>query len=764
MNPTTAGESSVRPVDHSAEGALSVVDPRSGLTASLRQAELSIPATTSVPISAPAVAIDAKAVLASVRRRWFLALSLGLFAGGVAAAIAWFAIPDSYVAFAELRLHESQKRVMFVDVADRGFKFNVYRQSQMRVLTNPLVLQAAMRKPDIAACNLLKDEPRPLEWLEHNISVSTPATEFIRISLKGPAPGDLAPIVNAITSAYLDEINDIEHGDLKTRRHELEKARDDLAAKRKAKSAKYKRVATEAGATSEVAVQHTELAMAEFYSKLRTRLADAKFEHSRIEWQLKRRKAGHAAAGEAPKEIPQDVLESRILQEPAVMKAQQEADRLEQAAAALRIAIADPKKPKRVAAEEALARAQNDVEIAKSKARESVAKKLREELTKFSEADIASLEDHVKHSGEEIDDLNRQLAHQSQTRKAAALQSLELMSLQKELEQDERIERQIIEELMKLDIEFNPNREGRVEIFRPAQIPHSPDMSKKIRIVGASGGGALALIVAGIIWLDLRTRRINTLEEVAGGLRLPVLGLLPTVPKRIAASHDPNAAAGAQGVWQGTLMESVDAARVMLLRRAQLEKAKVAMVVSAVASEGKTTLACHLATSLARSGHKTLLVDADMRRPTVHRVFELPNEPGLCELLRRESELADVVIPTAQDGLYLVPAGQLSHEALRELAQDGLGKLVQQMREEYDFVIFDSSPILPVTDSLMLSKHIDGSIVSIRRDVSQYPKVASACQRLAAMGVPIWGAVVIGLGHPAYGYRYAYTYGTPAKK
>jgi len=145
-------------------------------------------------------------------------------------------------------------------------------------------------------------------------------------------------------------------------------------------------------------------------------------------------------------------------------------------------------------------------------------------------------------------------------------------------------------------------------------------------------------------------------------------------------------------------------------------------------------------------------------------VFELPNEPGLCELLRSESELPDVVIPTAQDGLYLVPAGQLTHEALRELAQDGLGKIIKRMRDEYDFVIFDSSPILPVTDSLMLSKHIDGAIVSIRRDVSQYPKVASACQRLAAMGVPIWGAVVIGLGHPAYGYRYAYTYGTNAKK
>lgn len=761
MNPTTAGNTGTRPVDHSAEGTLSVVDPRSGLTGAVRQAELTVSTAPSVPVTAPATAIDAKAVISSVRRRWFLALSLGLFAGGLAAGVAWFAIPDSFVAFSEIRVLESPKKIIFQE-SDRGFKFTVFRQSQMRLLTGPFVLQSAMRKPEIATLSILKEEPHPLEWLEQNLSVSTPATEFIRVSLRGRQPDDLAAIVNAVTNAYLEEVADEDLVHRQKRRRELEKAKDDLGQKRKAKNARIKRIAEEVGATNETTLNHAELAMVEFYSKLRSRLADAEFERSRYDFQLKLLKDGKAAAGEQPQPIPADVLESRVLQEPTVVKAQQEADRLEQAAAALRIAISDPKKPKRVAAEEANTVAQNNVELAKSKARETVAKKMREEFTKNSETSVSGLESQIKHTETEIADLKRQLEQQARARKTTAIQSLELSSLQKEVLQDERIEHQISDELTRLDLD--PEAGGRISLFRKAETPHSPDMSKKIRIVGMSGGGMLAVVVFGILWLDLRTRRINTLEEVAGGLRLPVLGLLPTVPKRIAASHDPNAAAGAQGVWQGTLMESVDAARVMLLRRAHLENAKVAMVVSAVASEGKTTLACHLATSLARSGHKTLLVDADMRRPTVHRVFELPNEPGLCELLRRESELQDVVIPTAQDGLYLVPAGQLTHEALRELAQDGLGQIIKKMRDEYDFVIFDSSPILPVTDSLMLSKHIDGSIVSIRRDVSQYPKVASACQRLAAMGVPIWGAVVIGLGHPAYGYRYAYTYGTPAKK
>jgi capsular exopolysaccharide synthesis family protein len=281
-----------------------------------------------------------------------------------------------------------------------------------------------------------------------------------------------------------------------------------------------------------------------------------------------------------------------------------------------------------------------------------------------------------------------------------------------------------------------------------------------------SGFGAFFLAAGAIVWFDIRTRRINSLEEVAGGLRLPILGSLPSVPRRAAATKSGRGAVDA-AVWQGSLMESVDSARVMLLRKAQLENAKVAMIVSALSSEGKTTLSCHLATSLARAGHRTLLIDTDIRRPSVHRVFDVPNTPGLCELLTGQGDLTEAVAPTSQDGLFVISAGQLSPETLRALAQDGLRQMMATLREQFDFVILDSSPILPVTDSLLISQYADGCIFSIRRDVSQYPKVATACQRLSMMGIPMWGAVVIGLDQLSYGYRYAYYgygYGYAAKQ
>jgi Mrp family chromosome partitioning ATPase len=108
------------------------------------------------------------------------------------------------------------------------------------------------------------------------------------------------------------------------------------------------------------------------------------------------------------------------------------------------------------------------------------------------------------------------------------------------------------------------------------------------------------------------------------------------------------------------LTESVDAVRTLLLHAAHNEGLRVVMVTSAVGGEGKTSLSCHLAASLARSGRKTLLVDGDMRNPSCHRMFEVELEPGLSELLRGETDAAEAIHSTPAATLSVLPAGQAS--------------------------------------------------------------------------------------------------------
>ena len=132
------------------------------------------------------------------------------------------------------------------------------------------------------------------------------------------------------------------------------------------------------------------------------------------------------------------------------------------------------------------------------------------------------------------------------------------------------------------------------------------------------------------------------------------------------------------------LLESIDGIRTLLLRNANVEKSQVVMVTSAVSGEGKTTLASHLATSLARAGRKTLLVDCDLRRPAAHQLFELPLQPGLSEALLNEVHIAEATLSTTVDGLWVVPAGQWDREVMHAIARGGIEEIFGKLKGEYE--------------------------------------------------------------------------------
>src|SRR5262249_50848002 len=152
--------------------------------------------------------------------------------------------------------------------------------------------------------------------------------------------------------------------------------------------------------------------------------------------------------------------------------------------------------------------------------------------------------------------------------------------------------------------------------------------------------------------------------------------------------------------------------------------------------EGKTTLSSSLALSLARAGRRTLLVDCDLRRPAAHQLFEQTLQPGFSEVLLGEVELPDAVRPTTSDeNLWLLPAGQWDREVLQELAKEHPEGIFERLRNEFDFIVVDSHPVLPATDSLLIGQHVDAVIVSVMRQVSQAPRVYETCQRLATLGI-----------------------------
>ncbi|MGB4726921.1 MAG: CpsD/CapB family tyrosine-protein kinase, partial [Thermogutta sp.] len=207
--------------------------------------------------------------------------------------------------------------------------------------------------------------------------------------------------------------------------------------------------------------------------------------------------------------------------------------------------------------------------------------------------------------------------------------------------------------------------------------------------------------------------------------------------------------------WQRMFVEAVRIVAARLVRESQDERLKVIMVTSAVAGEGKTTLAAQLALSLAQIGKKTLVADFDLRRPAIHDVFDVPISPGVSEVLRGEVSLQDAVRATSVENLYVLPAGYWSPHRLAVLANGVVGATFQQLREDFDFIIVDGTPVLPVADTRFISTHTDGVVLSVIRDYSRTPLVRSAKQILESFRVRVLGTVVTGSTEEVY-HSYSY--------
>ena len=436
-------------------------------------------------------------------------------------------------------------------------------------------------------------------------------------------------------------------------------------------------------------------------------------------------------------------VEKAIQNDPDVQALLQKEAELKNALATNRRVVRQNGDPSTLITQQALARTQ--------KQRKALVARLRSEfrasggrspeVRNQAESSLATLENQI----EVMTGLERELQDEvnkytGDTRKLDS-QALDMESIHDEIKSAEEMAKMIGTELEVLKIELKAP--DRVRLLKDAKAPLAIDASRRIKVTGMAAGGTFGVIILLISFWEVQGQRIGSLDEVINGLGIKVVGTVPMMRTTTNGAF-PRPGRDRERLWQHQLVESVDATRIMLTHTARAESHRVVLVTSALGGEGKTSLAGHLATSLARSGQKTLLIDGDMRRPMVHELYNQPSGPGFCELLRDEFGPDDVIRPTALNNLWVITAGTYNEHALSILAQPRSRNLFDQLRERFDFVIVDSAPVLPVADTLLLSQHADAALFSILRDVSRLPRVHAAHERMAALGVPILGAVVSG--------------------
>jgi capsular exopolysaccharide synthesis family protein len=251
-----------------------------------------------------------------------------------------------------------------------------------------------------------------------------------------------------------------------------------------------------------------------------------------------------------------------------------------------------------------------------------------------------------------------------------------------------------------------------------------------------------------VLW-DLTRRKVDDVDGVSKALSLDCIGTIPTATWDF--TRDPKSARNQMKHFR--LLESISAVATMLLHRAENNNMKVFMITSAVSGEGKSSVACLLSRSLSQFGKKVALVDFDLRRPTVHRFFGIPQTPGISEVLAGECSLADCTQHVGSHALDVFVAGQVDVSLQEKITDGTVAELFEELRREYDVVIVDSCPILPVVDSRLISKYTDGVVFTLLRDYSRFPQALRAVEILRSFGVHLLGALVIGGEQEQYGYH-----------
>ncbi len=310
---------------------------------------------------------------------------------------------------------------------------------------------------------------------------------------------------------------------------------------------------------------------------------------------------------------------------------------------------------------------------------------------------------------------------------------------------------------------------GNVRVIDTAKEPRSPIKPRRFQnlllalIVGLTLGGGLAFFTESL------DRSIKNPEEAEALLGLPVIGLIPSIGElngQAKGSRDEIERISSRLVThfvpRSPVAEAYRTVRTNLSFSRPDNPPRTILVTSAVPQEGKTTTTANLAITLAQMGGKTLIVDSDLRRPAIRKVFNLESKEGLTDYLIGKGALDALIRTTDIPNLYILPAGQIPPNPSEVLGSQRMKELVAELSRRFEMVFFDSPPVVAVTDAAVLSRNTDGVVLVVQSGATDREAVARAKTLLGNVQANLLGLVLnnirIESTYGSYHYRYYYHY------
>ena len=294
-----------------------------------------------------------------------------------------------------------------------------------------------------------------------------------------------------------------------------------------------------------------------------------------------------------------------------------------------------------------------------------------------------------------------------------------------------------------------------VEVLEWAAAETEPSKPRKALVLVAAG--LLGLILgSGLAFVSASTdRRVRSGEQIEDALGVPVLSAIPRIRGRRTPAAKITPKEFSPGGIAGDAYRTI---RTAIYFGNRDHPIKTLLVTSAVKGEGKSTVASNLAAAMAHAGERTLLIDADLRRPSLHKVFDTDNRKGLSTILGGESQHQGMICVTGVDRLDLLPSGQIPSNPSELLSGARFAALLAQLAGKYDRIVLDAPPVLGMADALVLGARCDATLLVVRADVAERRATEAAFAALVNIGARSIATVLncVRRGH-TYS-RYAHTY------
>jgi len=390
---------------------------------------------------------------------------------------------------------------------------------------------------------------------------------------------------------------------------------------------------------------------------------------------------------------------------------------------------------------------------------------LRGDLSRLAVEVVGQLETRRAQAETQLESLRKKRADAEQRLLEITGKSVEYNTLSRNLEADKALYESVLARLKEVDVTSGLTDQSITIQERALGAGPVPSQTLKYIILGVFGGLASGVALAfALNYLDPSLRTIDQVEQRTG---IGVVASVPLVKNQGPSSGGAGANLPSVSDRRGVVAEAFRTMRATLAMISGRDKNRVFLVTSAIPGEGKTFTSSNFAATLAQQGFRTLLIDADLRKPSVSKLFFNDNlKPGLSEVLMGSATITEAIVPTKVEHLYILPAGGIAPNPSELLAQAQFGDMVKKLKEDYDRIVIDSSPVLAVRDPLLLAKSVDACCLIVRAGRSPAKASVQAIRLLAEANTPASGVVLnsVRQGSSAY-YAYAYrTYGTYGAK